>query len=162
MIFYLIPVLEIFISPKKIKTKKLNRKISKTVILKFHYSQKLCINIFTFNINKFLQSSCMNSEVYQTVVLSNMVAEKKYIDPNYIFQQDGAYKHTSRSTENYLRENCADFIKPKNWDPNSRNLNPVDYTMYGILENTVYLNANFSTIEKLKNRIVVGKNFLKQ
>ena len=104
----------------------------------------------------------MNSEVYQTVVLSNMVAEKDNIDPNYTFQQDGAPKHTARSTESYLRENCADFIKTKNWAPNSRNLNPVDSTMYGLLENTVYLNTNFNTTKKLKNHIVVGKNFLKQ
>ena len=35
----------------------------------------------------------------------------------------------------------------------SRNLNPADYTMYGIWENTEYLNANFNTIENMKNRI---------
>ena len=82
----------------------------------------------------------MNPEVYQTsLVWLNMVAEKDNIDKNYTFQQDSAPKHTLRSTETSFRENCADFNKLKNWTPNSRNLNPVDYTMYGILETTVYL-----------------------
>jgi len=50
--------------------------------------------------------------------------------PN-LFQQDGAPAHRSRHTVAYLRSNVPEFIEPENWSPNSPDLNPVDYAVWG-------------------------------
>ena len=50
--------------------------------------------------------------------------------PN-LFQQDGAPAHRSRHTVAYLRSNVPEFIEPENWPPNSPDLNPVDYAVWG-------------------------------
>jgi len=57
--------------------------------------------------------------------------------PN-LFQQDGAPAHRARHTVAYLRSNVPEFIKPENWPPNSPDLNPVDYAVWGALQQMVY------------------------
>ena len=51
--------------------------------------------------------------------------------PN-LFQQDGAPAHRSRHTVAYLCSNVPEFFEPENWPPNSPDLNPVDYAVWGI------------------------------
>ena len=55
-----------------------------------------------------------------------------------IFQQDGAPAHRSRHTIAFLDANVPDFIEPDNWPPNSPDLNPVDYSIWGCLQQLVY------------------------
>jgi len=50
-----------------------------------------------------------------------------------IFQQDGAPAHTARATQNWLQINCPDFIDKDQWPPNSPNLNPLDYHVWGAM-----------------------------
>src|ERR1043165_5573696 len=52
----------------------------------------------------------------------------------YVFQQDGAPAHRSRHTVAYLKANVPEFIEPENWPPNSPDLNPVDYSIRGCLQ----------------------------
>jgi len=40
------------------------------------------------------------------------------------------------------------------WPPNSPDLNPVDYAIWGALQQKVYLRRKFATIEQLKLAIV--------
>ena len=56
----------------------------------------------------------------------------------FIFQQDGAPAHRSRQTVAFLRENAPEFIEPENCPPNSPDLNPVDYSIWGALQHLVY------------------------
>ena len=37
-----------------------------------------------------------------------------------------------------LQANVPDFIEPPNWPPNSPDLNPVDYSTWGALQQLVY------------------------
>lgn len=97
--------------------------------------------------------SRINSEVYQRDILSNMLPVIEEVCDLYTFQQDGAPAHTSRETVRFLQEHCPDFIEPNNWPPNSPDLNPVDYCIWGLLENMVYYNHTFETIRQLKDRI---------
>ena len=46
-------------------------------------------------------------------------------------QQDGAPSHTAKNTINYLKRENVSFIKPQMWPPNSPDLNPVDYAVWG-------------------------------
>jgi len=50
----------------------------------------------------------------------------------FIFQQDGAPAHTAHSAQNWLWADCSDFIT-KDWPPNSPDLNPLDYHVWGAM-----------------------------
>jgi len=46
------------------------------------------------------------------------------------------------------------FIEPHMWPPNSPNINPVDYAIWGALQQRVYHQRQFKTVEELKRAIV--------
>jgi len=52
-------------------------------------------------------------------------------------QQDGAPSHTVNNTINYLKRENVSFIKPQMWPPISPDLNPVDYAVWGALQQQV-------------------------
>jgi len=64
--------------------------------------------------------------------------------PN-LFQQNGAPALYSRHTVAYLRSNVPEFIEPENWPPNSPDLNPVDYAVWGHCSRW-YIVAKFHTL----------------
>ena len=53
-------------------------------------------------------------------------------------QQDGAPAHCSRHKVAYLNANVPELIEPENWPPNSLDLNRVDYSIWGCLQQLVY------------------------
>jgi len=48
-------------------------------------------------------------------------------------QQDGAPSHPAKNTINHLKTEYISFIEPQWWPPNSPDLNPVDYAVWGAL-----------------------------
>src|SRR6218665_2411371 len=42
--------------------------------------------------------------------------------------------HRSRKTIAFLTAHIPDFIEPENWPPNSPDLNPVDYSIWGVFQ----------------------------
>jgi AraC-like DNA-binding protein len=74
---------------------------------------------------------------------------------NWTLQQDGAPSHTARNTINFLHQENINFIEPDMWPPNSPDLNPVDYAIWGVLQEKVYLRRKFTTVEQLKLAITV-------
>jgi len=72
--------------------------------------------------------------------------------PN-LFQQDGAPAHRSRHTVAYLRSNVPDFIEPENWPPNSPDLNPVDYAVWGHCSRW-FIVAKIFDIDQLKRVLI--------
>jgi len=48
-----------------------------------------------------------------------------------------------------LQTNVPDFIEPSNWPPNSRDLNLVDYSVWGALPQLVY-HQKLKNIDSLK------------
>ncbi|KAL1115595.1 hypothetical protein AAG570_005885 [Ranatra chinensis] len=52
----------------------------------------------------------------------------------YVWQQDSAPRHTSRKSQKWLSENFYDFTSPNVWPPNSPDLNPIDYFVWGGVE----------------------------
>jgi len=48
------------------------------------------------------------------------------------------------------------------WPPNSPDLNPVDYAVWGTLQQQVYRNRKFTTVNQLKQAIVEEWNKLLQ
>ena len=49
----------------------------------------------------------------------------------YVWQQDSAPCHTSRKCKKWLSANLNDYTIPNVWPPNSPDLNPMDYYVWG-------------------------------
>jgi len=81
---------------------------------------------------------------------------------SWTLQQDGAPSHTTRNTLTYLRRENVTFIEPDMWPPNSPDLNPVDYAVWGALQQMVYQSRRFTTINQLKQAIVIEWGKLSQ
>ena len=96
----------------------------------------------------------IDDHYYQNVVLQEMLLpEIRYISGDvFIFQQDGAPAHRAKATIELLKEETPDFIPPDLWPPNSPDLNPVDYSIWGILQERVY-RGRLSDLEELKQRL---------
>ena len=57
----------------------------------------------------------------------------------FTFQQDNAPAHHARETVEMLSREMPDFILPLQWLPNSPDLNPVDYDIWGRLQERIPL-----------------------
>jgi len=77
-------------------------------------------------------------------------------------QQDGAPSHTARSTVQYLQRENINFIESNMWPPNSPDLNPVDYAVWGALQEMVYHRKTFTSVQELKRAIVTAWQQLSQ
>ena len=71
----------------------------------------------------------------------------------FIFQQDSAPAHRAHATVEYLQLNTPQFISPELWPPNSPDLNPVDYRIWGCLQEQVY-QKKLRDVDELKQRLV--------
>ena len=52
--------------------------------------------------------------------------------------QDSAPLQRAKATQNFLRDNTPDFISSQEWTPHSPDLNPLDYSVWDILQKLVY------------------------
>jgi len=69
---------------------------------------------------------------------------------------------STKNTLTYLLRENVTFIEPDMWPPNSPDLNPVDYAVWGALQQTVYQRRRFTTINQLKQAIVIEWGKLSQ
>jgi len=69
------------------------------------------------------------------------------------FQQDNAPAHRARETVEFLSRNTPDFIAPSLWQPNSPDLNPVDYQVWSALQQRVY-QSRIHNVEQLKKTLI--------
>jgi len=60
--------------------------------------------------------------------------------------------HKARETISLLSRETLDFIPPDLWPPNSRDLNPMDYKIWGIMLDVVYA-RKITSVDDLKQRI---------
>ena len=76
----------------------------------------------------------INAAYYTTELLPLLLEDCDNLMQNdFVFQQDGAPAHTARQTQDWLATNCADFISKDQWPPNSPDLNPLDYCVWGLM-----------------------------
>ena len=78
----------------------------------------------------------LNSEGY-VALLRDVVApwiKRVAAGRPYVFQQDSAPCHTSRTTQKWLFENMDDYTSPNIWPPNSPDCNPCDFYLWGAVE----------------------------
>ena len=67
---------------------------------------------------------------------------------NFSFQQDD---NGLRQTVAFLRLHVPEFVEPENWPPNRPGLNPVDYSIWGALQQLVYYRRHIRDVEYLKS-----------
>ena len=83
----------------------------------------------------------INGAYYRDVLLTqHLLPAIKDLSGNgfFVFQQDNAPAHRARETVELLTRETPDFISPLLWPPNSPDLNPVDYKIWGVLQQRVY------------------------
>jgi len=87
--------------------------------------------------------------------VSNMVnTDYSFIAGDFfIFQQDNSPAHQAGNTVEFLSRNTPDFISPLLWPPNSPDLNPVDYEVWGVLQQRVY-RSRIRDVDHLKQRLI--------
>lgn len=97
----------------------------------------------------------INGAYYREVLLAQhlLPALRQMSGAYYVFQQDGAPSHRAAETVAMLKCQTPDFIHPSLWPPNSPDLNPVDYKLWGVLQERVY-RTKIRDVEHLKKRLV--------
>jgi len=76
----------------------------------------------------------VNASYYVTKLLPNLIQDcRHFLSDNFIFQQDGAPAHTAALAQDWIQKNCSDFIGKDEWPPNSPDLNPLDYHVWGAM-----------------------------
>ena len=95
----------------------------------------------------------VNGEYYRDVLLSQQMirAIKQVAGGMFVFQQDSAPAHHARDTIQLLQRETPDFIGPDLWPSNSPDLNPVDYKIWGVMQQRVYESC-VNNVDKLKQR----------
>jgi hypothetical protein len=97
----------------------------------------------------------VNGAFYRDVLLSEQLLPAiRHIAGNvYVFQQDNAPAHRARETIEFLRRETQEFIGPDLWPGNSPDLNPVDYRIWGVLQERVY-QTPIHDVAELRQRLV--------
>jgi len=70
----------------------------------------------------------------------------------FVFQQDSAPAHRACDTIQLLQQETPDFIGPDLWPPNSPDLNPVDYKIWGVMQRVYERRMN--NVDELKQRLI--------
>lgn len=84
----------------------------------------------------FAKDETVTADVYLRVlstVIKPWMDKTSNGDP-YVYQQDGAPAHTSRKVQAWLAANVPEFWAKDMWPPNSPDLNPLDFYVWGELE----------------------------
>ena len=96
----------------------------------------------------------INGQYYREVLLMQKLLPdiNQFLD-YFNFQQDGAPAHRAHEMVDLLKRETPDFIPPSLWPPNSPDLNPVDYKIWGLVQQRVYT-RKIQNVEELRQRII--------
>jgi len=97
----------------------------------------------------------VNGEYYREVLLSHELLPtiREMSGDFFVFQQDSAPAHRARDTLQLLHRDTPEFIAPDLWPPNSPDLNPLDYEIWGMMQQMVY-QTRIRDITELKERLI--------
>lgn len=76
----------------------------------------------------------INAKVYQDEILTKAVIPWKQAHANMIFQQDWAPAHGAKTTISFIETKIGDFLTKELYPANSPDLNPLDFSVWGHME----------------------------
>ena len=79
----------------------------------------------------------------------------------FVYQRDSVPAHRARETVQFLQQQTPEFISPDPWPPNSPHLNPVDYKIWGLMQERVY-KTPVRDVRQLKQRLIDSWSSLSQ
>lgn len=96
----------------------------------------------------------INAETYYKTLRFNVLPWLKanYPDGNYVWTQDGAPAHTAKKTQNFCQSNFRSFWPSSLWPPSSPDLNPLDYSIWSVLEHATN-RVSHPNVDSLKDAI---------
>ncbi len=74
----------------------------------------------------------------------------------WVFQQDGAKPHSHQLTQQWCQDNFPSFIDKDHWPPKGPDLNPLDYSIWDELVNTINwdkVKSKTTLIQQLKSSV---------
>ena len=98
----------------------------------------------------------INANYYVEAILEKGLlpwAKKIYKKRRFTFQQDGAPAHTSRLAQSWCQEKLPAFISKEEWPPSSPDLNPLDFSLWAILEAKACAKEH-TNLEALKRSLI--------
>ena len=98
----------------------------------------------------------INQSVYRESILENVLkpwAQSHFGNDLWIFQQDSAPAHKAKSTQKWCKTNFPGVISSEEWPPCSPDLNPLDFSIWSILEERVNATPHRS-VEDLKSKLL--------
>ena len=67
-------------------------------------------------------------------MLPNLLKDcRNLMSENFIFEQHAAPAHTATVAQDWIRKKCPGFTGKDEWPPNSPELNPLDYHVWGAM-----------------------------
>jgi inhibitor of nuclear factor kappa-B kinase subunit alpha len=76
----------------------------------------------------------INAAYYTDHLLPLLVQDcNNLLGNDFVFQQDGAPAHSSHQAQDWLELHCSDFLRKDEWPPNSPDLNPLDFHVWGAM-----------------------------
>jgi len=94
----------------------------------------------------------VNGQYYRDTLLTrDLLPDIKQYSHYFTFQQDGSPEHQARKTVKLLKVETPDFIPLNLWPPDSPDLNPVDYKIWGLLQERVY-KTRIKDVDELQRR----------
>ena len=109
----------------------------------------------------FFSEGRINQNTYKTMLSDNVFPQirQQMQGARWTWQQDGATGHTATSVQEWLANDCPDWIKKNKWPAKSPDLNPLDYGIWGILtEKVAQCRHELQTREDLKQLLTVVWN----
>ena len=79
-------------------------------------------------------------------------AQDHFKDHHWVFQQDSAPAHRAKEMQAWIRCQFPALITAAEWPPYSPDLNPMDYSVWSILEQKV-CSTKHSSVESLKQSL---------
>lgn len=97
----------------------------------------------------------MNQEIYRRDILEKVVlpwSQQHFGGQDWTFQQDSAPAHRANKTQEWCGAHFPNYITSAEWPPYSPDLNPMDYSIWSILEARVCAKPHMN-LETLRQKL---------
>jgi hypothetical protein len=97
----------------------------------------------------------VGADAYYKVLRYHVMSwfKANYPEGNYVLSQDGAPSHTNNKVQKFCKANFADFWPVDFWSSFSPDLNPLNYAVWGVLEQATNRPHSLPNINTLKAAI---------